>query len=335
MATGNLENIKLSQLRALAAVATYGNFSEAALQLSISQSAVSHAIAGLEDELGVVLLSRGRHGARLTPVGEMITTHARDMLRLLDVIGKEANLAKGLEGGHLRIATFRSVGTHVLPEIIARFQRCFPAITVSISEYRGDEGVENSLREGRADLGFTCLPTANEFETFEFMRDEYFVLLPPNLKRPDVPMTWEELMGYSLILPPVTDYCNIYIRQHLAHHNCTLKATYEIQEDSTIVGMVRRGLGVTIMASLAAEPLPPEIQVCRLPVPLERSIRIAVCANGLHPPAVYAFVDMVKEMFPSNRYLMSGALDCATKTTGKRTKTVVPSSSEEAIASSP
>jgi hypothetical protein len=62
--------IKLSQLRALVAVAECGNFSEAALHLEVSQSAVSHAIATLEDELGVVLFTRGRHGATLTPIGE-------------------------------------------------------------------------------------------------------------------------------------------------------------------------------------------------------------------------------------------------------------------------
>jgi DNA-binding transcriptional ArsR family regulator len=63
----NPYKLKISQLRALVAVANHGNFSEAALHLELSQSAVSHAIASLEEELGVMLLSRGRHGAHLTP----------------------------------------------------------------------------------------------------------------------------------------------------------------------------------------------------------------------------------------------------------------------------
>lgn len=72
--------MKLSQLRALVAVADHNNFSEAALHLGLSQSAISHAIASLEEKLGVVLLSRGRHGAHLTSVGERVTTHARNVL---------------------------------------------------------------------------------------------------------------------------------------------------------------------------------------------------------------------------------------------------------------
>jgi DNA-binding transcriptional LysR family regulator len=298
MKVGNLDGIKLSQLRALVAVAERGNFSEAALQLEVSQSAISHAIATLEEELGVVLLSRGRYGARLTPVGELVTSHAQEMLHLLELIGKEANLAKGLEGGQLRVTTFRSFATHVLPELIAKFTQCFPGINISILEYRGDDGVEQALRDGRADVGFTCMPPSDGFESWELFQDEYVVLLPPDLKRPNAPLTWDELSTYPLIMPPSNDYCNILIRGHLARLGVSMKAAYEIQEDSTMVSMVGRGLGVTIMARLAAEPLPPEIQVCRLPVPLMRSIRAAVLRNALHSPPVYAFLDTVKEMAP-------------------------------------
>ena len=64
-----INNCKLiSQLRALVTVADHSNLSSAALQLGLSQSTISHAIATLE-ELDVVLLIRGRHGVALTPIG--------------------------------------------------------------------------------------------------------------------------------------------------------------------------------------------------------------------------------------------------------------------------
>lgn len=292
----NLESVKLSQLRALVAIVEQGNFGEAALHLQVSQSAVSHAIATLEDELGVVLLSRGRHGATLTPVGERIVVYAREMLQGLDKIGKEANLSKGLEGGQVRIASFRSVATHILPGAIAQFRRRFPAIAVTITEYRGDEGVEIALREGRADIGFTCIPTSNEFQILEILRDEYVVLLPPNATVADGSISWEQLAQYPLIMPPDSDYCSVLIRNHLVAQKQTVVPTYKINEDSTIVGMVVQGLGATIMARLAAEPLPSDVQVRRLPVPLERIIRAAILAEALHSPAVYAFLDTLKHL---------------------------------------
>lgn len=295
MAAISLEGIKLSQLRALVAVAELGNFSEAALQLEVSQSAVSHAIAALEDELGIVLLNRGRHGARLTPVGERVTSHAREMLAMLETIGKEAQLSKGLEGGHVRVASFRSIATHVLPELLATFRDRFPAIAVNILEHRGDEGVETAVRRGEADIGFTCISVTDEFESWEFMRDEYFALFPPNSRDKHTPITWDELLSYPLIMPNTADYCNTIIRNHMTKLGLPIKPAYEINEDSTMVSMVSRGLGVTIMAQMAAEPLPPNIQVFRLPVPLERVIRVITGRNAMHTPAVYAFLDTLRE----------------------------------------
>lgn len=290
----NRDNIKLSQLRTLVAVAESGNFGEAGIHLGVSQSAVSHAIATLEADLGVVLFVRGRHGARLTPVGEKILRHAQAMLGLLEAIDREAALAKGLQGGEVRVASFRSIATHVLPEVIADFRKTYPAIALSLTEYRGDYGSEHALREGRVDVGFTCLPLGDEFESWELFRDEYVVLFPPTVTLPDRPLTWEDLAAYPMILPPETDYCSVLIRDHFARLQLPLSAAYHITEDSTIVGMVTRGLGITIMTRLAAEPLPAQIQVRPLPTPLERVICVTVLANALHPPAVYAFLDTLK-----------------------------------------
>lgn len=156
MSNINLNRIKPAQLRTLVAIADQGNFSEAALHLEISQSAVSHAIASLESELGVVLLSRGRHGANLTPIGERMVTHARQVLQLLETMAQEADLTKGLQGGSVRVACFRSVATHVLPGLIAQFRDRYPDIAIAIVEYPGAADVEQALRSGRADIWSCC-----------------------------------------------------------------------------------------------------------------------------------------------------------------------------------
>ncbi|NJO42317.1 MAG: LysR family transcriptional regulator [Cyanobacteria bacterium CRU_2_1] len=298
----NLDNVKLSQLRALVTVAECSNFSEAALQLKISQSAVSHAIASLEQELGVVLLSRGRHGAMLTPVGERVLAHARMMLCLLKDIGKEANLFKGLQGGHLRIASFRSVATHILPAVMAEFRRRFPAISLDISESGGCIPVEQSLREGRADIGITILPTTDEFEVWELVRDDYVALIPLDYQ-PNSPLTWKQLFAHPLILSSEGDRCRQCIETHCAKLGYSLNPTYEVREDSTIVSMVNQGLGIALLPRLAAEPLPPRVQARPLPMPLERVIGVCVLTEALHSPAVYAFLDILKEMSQSGKLL--------------------------------
>ncbi len=291
----NSSRIKLSQLRALVAVAEYSNFSEAAVHLDLSQSAVSHAIASLEDELGVVLLSRGRHGAHPTPVGERVISHARQVLQMLEAMVKEANLEKGLHGGSVRIACFRSVATHLLPSVIARFRSRFPKIAVTINEHWDRVGVEQALRAGRADIGFTYLPTSNEFETWEILRDEYVVLLPPTPRLRNAQLTWDQLAAYPLIFPSPNDTCYVPMRNHLLALGFPLKVAYEVNEDSTVVSMVSQGLGATIIPRLAAEPIPAGVQVYNLPVPLERVIGAAVLADALQTPAVFAFLDTLRD----------------------------------------
>jgi DNA-binding transcriptional LysR family regulator len=289
----NTRRMRLSQIQALIAVANCANFSEAALQLELSQSAVSHAIATLETELGVQLFHRGRHGAQLTPVGERILIHGLQIVRSLEHMVKEADLEKGLQGGQVRIVSFRSVATHILPRIIAKFRDRFPKIAVSITEVYYTQAVEEALRSGKADIGFVSLPISDEFETREILRDNYLVLLPPNAKCKNAKITWEELANYPLILQPPETACSIPLRKYLATSPCPLNIAYELSEDSTIVSMVLQGLGAAILPRLAAEPIPAQVKICSLPADFQRVIGVAILRDGLLIPAVFAFLDLV------------------------------------------
>jgi DNA-binding transcriptional LysR family regulator len=186
----NPYRLKISQLRALVAIADSGTFSDAALALDLSQSAVSHAIATLEEELGVVLLNRGRQGAALTPLGEDVTAEARRMMGSLERIGQLAQQSRGVQQGTVRIAGFRSVATHILPEVIQQFRKDYPGIQVRIEEYHQSRQVEREVRQGNADIGFTYLPTTSEFTAWELLRDRYVLLLPPHSDYLDGPNSW-------------------------------------------------------------------------------------------------------------------------------------------------
>ncbi|MBT9311810.1 LysR family transcriptional regulator [Leptothoe kymatousa] len=297
MAQSNPNRLKLSQLRALVAIAKTGTFSDAALQLDLSQSAVSHAIATLETELGVILLNRGRQGAVLTPVGATITAEAEAVLNRLDTICQQAQLAKGLQSGQVRIGGFRSVATHILPAVIERFRQQYPGISVTIDEFSHYRRVDESLREGRIDIGFSYLPAGKEFDAWELLRDEYIVLLPPAAKPVNAQLTWEQLFSYPLIQTPPGDGCRYKIEQYLMRHQQPCKFAYDVREDSTIVSMVQKGLGATIMAKLAAEPIPDDIIVAQLPDPFERVIGVITLTDALQPPSVFAFLDTIKAVW--------------------------------------
>lgn len=297
MGTDRQSQLKLSQLHVLIAVANCSSFSEAALRLQMSQSAVSYAIAALEADLGVMLFSRGRYGANLTPVGEQIVDRARQVMYLMEDITKQAELSRGLRGGHVRISSFRSPATHILPEVIAEFCHRYPAIAVSIADYDDRPDVEDDLRKGRADIGITYLPVGQEFEVWKLMKDEIVALFPPKFQPiQDHQLSWEELTTYPLIMAPDGDSCDAMVYAHCSKYGISLYPTYQIRSDATMVSMVSKGLGATITPRLAAEPIPEGVQVYSLPVPLFRDICVAVLSNALLTPAAFAFLELLKGM---------------------------------------
>ncbi|MBD3883494.1 LysR family transcriptional regulator [Phormidium tenue FACHB-886] len=286
--------MKLSQLRILIAVADSQNFTAAALHLEMSQSAVSHAIAALEDHLGVVLFLRGRHGARLTPVGQEVVEHAREIIYRAGEIAKAAALARGLTGGQVRIASFRSVATHLLPSVITQFHQRFPAIAVGLMEHDDYPQVEQALREGQAEIGFTFMPASPDLEAWEIVQDEFVALFSAAFKPTQAQLTWQDLVTQPLIMPPVNYVMMQKVYEHAEAFGYPLKVAYEVGTDATIVNLVAQGLGATILPRLAAEPIPENVQVYSLPVPLARVIGVAVLAEAFHSPAVYAFLDILK-----------------------------------------
>ena len=92
----------LRQLQYLVAIADTGRFHEAARSLNVSQPSLSAQIADAEQQLGAVLVERGRHGAIMTPIGEEIVRRARAILSqvedLRSVAGRPAGLVAGATG---------------------------------------------------------------------------------------------------------------------------------------------------------------------------------------------------------------------------------------------
>lgn len=294
MAKSLHSNIKLTQLRALAEIAECGNFGEAALRLGLTQSTISYAIASLEEELGVMLLVRGRSGTHLTPAGADIIGHIREMLRLLDAVIHDANRHKGLHGGQVRIATFRGAAAHLLPRQVANFTQRYPDIDVGMTEYYDYVDVEQEVRDGKADIGITFLPTGDEFESFEMVHDPYLVLLPTDSPITATQLSWEQLLELPLILYPDDNSCFQQVQSFFRQAGYRLSPRYQFRETSTILSMVEQGLGAAILPQLSIASSASQGRRCDLPVPLNRTVGAVILANALQPPAVFAFLEVLK-----------------------------------------
>lgn len=167
----------LTQLEIFSQVAELQGFTSAAHRLGISQSAVSHAIKGLEQELGVTLFRRHQPQVELSDIGAQLLGRARAMLGLANTLQQEAADARGMKCGTLRIGSFGpTASNHLLPKILSQFRLEYPGIEVHVDE-GPDRQVIQWLDERRIDIGFVVLEQ-ERFDTFALFEDQMVALLP-------------------------------------------------------------------------------------------------------------------------------------------------------------
>jgi DNA-binding transcriptional LysR family regulator len=278
----------LAQLRVFLAIIEYASLTSAASELDMSQSAVSHALAELERNLGVRLLERGRFGAKPTAVGERIARHARMMQTLERSIHSEVNLELGELHGHLRIASFRSVATHLLPDVVTQFGRVHANVSFEIQSLEGmDRGVERTLLEGRADLGVLMLPCSPTLDALELAKDEWMAVFPKNKAPRGKYCTWADLERLPFLL------CNEAganaVRTYWNANGQQMRQVAQVEDDSVILSMVAHSFGLSVLARLAMEPVPEGVVLRHLPEPLERRFAVATMPALNDTPLVRAF----------------------------------------------
>lgn len=139
-------------LKLFVAVAECGNLTRAAEREHLAVSAISKRVAELEELVGVPLLQRNPRGVSLTPAGQSLLHHARQMLALVDRMDAELGEFAGGVKGHIRLHSVASALTQFLPEEIESFLSRYPGVRVSLQEHTG-KAVIAAVADGSADLG--------------------------------------------------------------------------------------------------------------------------------------------------------------------------------------
>jgi molybdate transport repressor ModE-like protein len=152
--------IEIRHLSALEAVAAEGSFRRAATRLGYVQSAISEQIAALERIVGQRLVerSRGSGPVELTEAGEVLLSHAKAIVARLKAA--EADLGALADGsaGSLRLGIYQSVGARIIPRLLPRYGRDWPAVRVLPREAPTDAGLFELVERGELELSFADLP---------------------------------------------------------------------------------------------------------------------------------------------------------------------------------
>ncbi|WJQ80136.1 LysR family transcriptional regulator [Brevibacillus brevis] len=260
----------LTQLQVFVAAAKAGSFTRAAEEIGFTQSAVSQMIQSLEKELGVSLFQRSRSGITPTSIGERMLSHARDILNITSCMTEEANVARGISSGTLRIASIPSVASRFLPGLLGSFRKRFPAVDILLLEGDSDE-ISNWLHSSVVDIAFTVMPD-KEMQTLPLLQDEMMVILPDTHPLKDSQtLRFSEIAERCFIMPK--DGC---IRKMLQENHITPTVTFEVREVYTILTMVQEYIGVTIMPELYMPPVIPKVVAIPLSPPITREVVLAV-----------------------------------------------------------
>jgi DNA-binding transcriptional LysR family regulator len=284
--------MKLNQLRMLVAVADSGSFSAAAAQLGCTQSRISHAIGELERGLGVRLLVRTREGSAPTDVGRRVLEKARQMLRLEASLADVARDGREL-AGLVRIACFRSVGTHLLPHALEALAHEYPGIRIDIDDGCDERGdVTRAVLQGRADIGIAQLPVEAGLVWQGYLFDSYRLVMPASVKL-SVKGSWPDTQGLPLIQLACSGATAILERCRNAGFVAEPGRT--LANDTSIAAMVGRGMGYSILPELSVFPKSEDVQTLALPIPARREFVIAGMAETMRSPLVKAVVRFLRD----------------------------------------
>ncbi|WP_239646702.1 LysR family transcriptional regulator [Bacillus zhangzhouensis] len=280
------------QYKVFLTVVECGSFTKAGEKLGLTQSGVSHNIAKLESELGIVLLRRNRNGLSLTDAGERVMPHIRQIMHHAALLEQEAALIQGLEVGSIKVGTFSSFSSKVLPQLIHRFTESYPNIQLELYE-GGYEEIEEWIASGTVDVGFLTQPS-REFETVPLFQDELVVLMQENHRFHTKKMIEvDSLHDESFIMPKAG--CDQLIKKLLKERGVKPHVVFEIGDNNTLISMVQEGLGVTIIPTLILPPQIPHTKVIPLETTVYREINMAFKSFKAASPSTKKWIEAVKD----------------------------------------
>lgn len=283
--------MSIAKYKALLTAVEQESFTLAAQQLGCSQSAISHSIAGLEEELGFALIKRSRAGVRLTEEGGRLMPAVRNLLSSAEQLDQLAASIRGLDRGTVRVGSFTSVAVHWLPPILKRFQSDYPNVDIKL--LNGDyNDVDRWIRDGSVDIGFIAVPSELECETITLMEDRLLAIVPEDSRfasYPKFPLVECETEPFISLLQS-SDHD---ARRALEAAGVKPNVRFYTKDDYAIIAMVEQGLGVSIMPELLLKGRHDRLLKLPLVPEAKRTIGMAIAASDKAGPATRKFADYV------------------------------------------
>ena len=277
--------LSVARLKILKEVAYRGSLSAAAHALDYTQSSISQQIAALEAETGMTLLERHPRGVSLTAAGQTLVGHAEGILARLEIAETALSAIAGLRGGRLRMASFPSAGSTLMPLAIANFRDSYPDVELTLAEGEPEE-IAPRLRAGELDLALLFEfddeePLLADASRSPLLEDPMYLALPREHRLAKKGrLRLEELQGEAWVQTSSASPCARHVVRccHAAGFEPTV--SFESDDYQTVQGLVAAGVGVALIPQLALSVLREDIVIRPLsPAPPVRQV-IAATPDG-------------------------------------------------------
>ncbi|MEX2596264.1 MAG: LysR substrate-binding domain-containing protein [Salibacteraceae bacterium] len=291
----------------LIALDRYQNFSKAAEHTYVSQPTLSMQVKKLENDLGVTIIDRSKQPLKFTAIGEEILKQAKLALTELRMIDNLVAESKGELSGDLLVGVIPTIAPYLVPLFLGSFLKQYPKINLKLSEYKTDE-IINKLERDELDVGLLSTP----------------------LKRSSIieePLFYEKLLSYTddkvneaygnrISIDDILKYklwvlsegncfrnqsfnlCEVDQTQHRS-----LELTYESGSIETLIRLVDREGGTTIIPELALDTLSSQ-QIDHVKFIGEenpvREISTVSRRRGLKVKMIKVLRSTIKESLPKN-----------------------------------
>jgi len=249
--------LHLGRLRVLCEVVSKGSFSAAAEALSYTQSAVSQAIARLEAETGATLVVRDRRRVRPTAAGASLVAHAEVIFAQVQAAEAELAAVLGVRGGRLRVASFPSAGSTLMPLAVATFRARHPDVALTLAEGEPEE-IAPRLRAGEFDLALLFdFPGVGEridagLRTVTLLEDPMHVILRADHPLAATPaLMLGDLRDEQWVQTSAPSPCARHVVRSCVAVGFEPNVTFESDDYETVQGLVAAGVGVALVPRLA------------------------------------------------------------------------------------
>ena len=293
--------IEARHLRVLRAVAATGSFSAAGRELGCTQPAVSQQMKALESSVGTPLLVRSGREMRLTQAGEALVRHAAGILSGLTAAEEEVAAIAGLRAGRVRLVSFPSGSSTLVPTALATLRAAHPGTRVSLEEAEPPQSVE-MLREGDCDvaLAFRYEGAARGGDEWEdlvvrpLLRDRLVALVPD---RHRLARAGSVAIGDLAREPWIAGCprCRGQLVEVCEGAGFTPRIDFATDDYPAVVGLVGAGLGVAVLPQLAIESVRPRgARTVTLEPAVRREIVALTLPDLAQVPAVAATLDRLE-----------------------------------------